>query len=374
MKFSCEKAILQNAVNIVGRVTAAKSTIPALEGILVEASANDVRLSGYNLDTGIITTVEADVAETGDVVLSAQLFGNILRQMPDDMVTITCDGSFNVRIACGDTVYDILGTNAEDYPDLPNVTDGRSFTIAQKTLKVMIPQVIFCVASLETRPIQSGALFEAEGDQLTMVAVDGFRLALRKEKLAETIEAAPFNFVVPGNALNEVEKICYDVDDPVVITLGNSHCTFQVGNASLVARRLEGEFLDYRKTLPKASAVSVTATCEDLNRSINRTSLIINERMKSPIRCRFGSDGSLTMTSRTALGTALDVCPIDGDGKDLEIGFNNKYLQDAIKACPAEKVRIELTSSTAPCMMLPVSGDPDNFIYMVLPVRLRAGE
>ncbi len=373
MKFSCEKAILQSAVTTAGRVVAAKSSIQALEGVLIEASAAGLKLSGYNLETGIVTQVEARVEQPGAIVLSARLFGEILRRMPDDIVAVTTQPNCSVHIACGDTSFDIMGSSDADYPELPSVGDGQSLTVAQGDLRAMIGQVIFAVSDNESRPIHTGALFEAAGEELTMVAVDGFRLALRRENLAAPVGGAAFSFVVPGAALSEVEKICADSDEPVTITQGSRHVTFQIGETWLVARRLEGEFLNYRQTIPQNNPISVEADAADLQRSIDRASLIINDKLKSPLRCKF-EDRTLSITSKTAIGSAFDRCPISGDGRGLEIGFNNRFFMDAVKAAPAERVRLELNTATSPCLVLPVEGEKDNFLYMVLPVRLRAGE
>ena len=373
MKFSCEKAILQSAVTTAGRVVAPKSSILALEGVLIEAENDGLRISGYNLETGIITEVDAEVRETGAIVLSARLLGEILRRMPDDAVSVTADADCSVHIACGPTSFDIKGSSDEDFPELPSVNDGSGLTITQGNLRAMISQTIFAVSDNESRPIHTGALFETDGEQLTMVAVDGYRLALRREKLVSQDRPGNLSFVVPGAALNEVEKICADCDEPVSITQGDRHITFETGGTLLVARRLEGEFLNYRQTIPRNNAIVLQAECADLQRSIDRASLIINDKLKSPLRCKF-EDGSLSITSKTAIGSAFDRCPITGDGKGLEIGFNNRFLMDAVKAAPASRVRLELNTATSPCLLLPVEGETENFLYMVLPVRLRAGE
>ena len=373
MKFSCEKAILQTAVTTAGRVVAAKSSILALEGVLVEAEPGFLRISGYNLETGIITQVDADVRESGAIVLSARLLGEILRRMPDDAVSVTVDAGGSVHVECGPTSFDIMGSSDEDFPDLPCVDDGNGLSITQGNLRAMIGQTIFAVSDNESRPIHTGALFEADGKELTMVAVDGYRLALRREELLSQDVPGTLSFVVPGAALSEVEKICADSDAPVTVTQGDRHVTFEVGGTLLVARRLEGEFLNYRQTIPRSNAVVLEADCADLQRSIDRASLIINEKLKSPLRCTFG-DGTLSIASKTAIGAAFDICDISGDGKGLEIGFNNRFLMDAVKAAPAQRVRLELNTSTSPCLLLPLEGEPDNFLYMVLPVRLRAAE
>ncbi len=367
MKFSCEKALLLSAISTASRAVAVKSSIPALEGILIEAGAQ-LRLTGYNLETGIRASVPAEIREKGSLVLSARLFGEIVRKMPDDVVVFSSE-NYTVNIKCGLSEFNILGTDPEEFPELPTVDQVNGLTLPQSTLRPMISQTLFAVSDNESRPVHTGSLFEVEGDTLTIVSVDGYRLALRREKVGQVQGAAPFSFVVPGSALSEVEKICAGEED-VTISQGARHILFQTGDTVLVCRRLEGEFLAYRNAIPRTNAIKVEGEARTLLQSIERVSLIINDKLKSPLRCVFG-DGLLSITTKTAIGDAADQCPITGDGGGLEIGFNNKYLMDALKAAPAEKLRLEFNSGVAPCVILPAEGE-ENFIYMVLPVRLKA--
>ena len=367
MKFSCEKALLTGAVAVASRAVAAKSSIPAMEGILIEAG-DQLRLTGYNLETGIRATVPAEIREPGSLVLSARLFGEIVRKMPDDVVVFSTQG-YTVNIKCGLSEFNILGTDPEEFPELPAVEQQNALTIGQPTLRAMISQTLFAVSDNESRPVHTGSLFEVEGDSLTVVSVDGYRLALRREKVAEKKGEENFSFVVPGSALGEVEKICAGEED-VEIVQGARHIQFQTGDTVLVCRRLEGEFLAYRNAIPRNNTIRVQVDSRTLLSSIERVSLIISEKLKSPLRCVFG-DGMVSITTRTAIGDAADQCPISGDGQGLEIGFNNKYLMDALRAAPADQLRMEFTSGVAPCVILPTEGE-ENFIYMVLPVRLKA--
>jgi DNA polymerase-3 subunit beta len=371
MKFSCEKALLQSAIGVAARAVSPKSSIPALEGILIEA--NDMlRLTGYNLETGIRTQVPADVIGKGSLVLSARLFGEIVRKLPDDMVVCSTEGNM-VHIQCGLSEFNIMGIDPEEFPELPSVERENSFYISQKNLRSMISQTLFAVSDNESRPIHTGSLFEVEESGLTMVAVDGFRLALRREAIEKNEGATdPFSFVVPGAALGEVEKICADSDEIACVTQGARHVQFSIGETVLIARRLEGEFLNYRQSIPRSNSIQVEGDTRELLTSIERVSLIINENNKSPLRCIFG-DGKLSISTKTAIGDAADHCSIQGDGKGLEIGFNNRYLMDALKAAPAQRVRLELQTGVSPCVILPTEGE-ENFLYMVLPVRLKAGE
>lgn len=367
MKFSCEKALLSGAVSVASRAVAVKSTIPAMEGILIEAGET-LRLTGYNLETGIQATVPAEIAEGGSMVLSARLFGEIVRKMPDDMVLFTSQG-YMVNIKCGLSEFNILGTDPEEFPELPSVDQQNALTIGQPTMRAMISQTLFAVSDNESRPIHTGSLFEVDESGLTIVSVDGYRLALRHEPVEEKKGADSFSFVVPGSALGEVEKICSG-EETVTIVQGARHIMFKTGDTVLVCRRLEGDFLAYRNAIPRNNTVKVEVDARALLSSIDRVSLIISEKLKSPLRCVFG-DGIVSITTKTAIGDAADQCPVTGNGNDLEIGFNNKYLMDALKAAPAGRLRLEFTSGVAPCVILPAEGE-ENFTYMVLPVRLKA--
>lgn len=370
MKFSCEKALLQAAISTTSRAVSPKSSIPALEGILLEAGS-DLRLTGYNLETGIRTIVPADIREEGTLVLGARLFGEIVRKLPDDIVTFQAE-NYMVNIKCGMSEFNILGTDPEEFPELPTVEYQNSLVLPQSKLKAMISQTLFAVSDNESRPIHTGSLFEVDSEGLTIVSVDGYRLALRHESIDKKEGAETFSFVVPGAALSEVEKICSDVDEPASVTQGARHVMFKVGDTMLVSRRLEGEFLAYRQAIPRNNTIHVEGDTRALLSSIDRVSLIISDKLKSPLRCVFDSN-LLKISTKTAIGDAYDECPLSGDGGGLEIGFNNKYLMDALKAAPADKVRLELTTGVSPCVILPTEGE-ENFLYMVLPVRLKAGE
>ena len=370
MKFSCEKALLQAAISTTSRAVSPKSSIPALEGILLEAGS-DLRLTGYNLETGIRTIVPADIREEGTLVLGARLFGEIVRKLPDDIVTFQSE-NYMVNIKCGMSEFNILGTDPEEFPELPTVEYQNSLILPQSRLKAMISQTLFAVSDNESRPIHTGSLFEVDSNGLTIVSVDGYRLALRHEAIDKKEGAETFSFVVPGAALSEVEKICSDVDEPASVTQGARHVMFKVGDTMLVSRRLEGEFLAYRQAIPRNNTIHVEGETRALLSSIDRVSLIISDKLKSPLRCVFDSN-LLKISTKTAIGDAYDECPLSGDGGGLEIGFNNRYLMDALKAAPADRVRLELTTGVSPCVILPTEGE-ENFLYMVLPVRLKAGE
>ena len=370
MRFTCEKSMLVTGLNVAGRTVAQKSTLSVIEGIYCR-SGHDLSLTGYNMETAITYSIEAEITEVGECVFPARLFGDIIRRMPDDVVTFTADEKQMVHLSCGDADFDILGLSAADYPDLPEVEDDFSVSIQQKMLRAMIEETAFAVSTNESRPVHTGALFEINDKGLTMVAVDGFRLAVRREPL-EKIDGGVFSFVAPGNALNEVKSICGDVEDLASVTLGKRHILFEVGDTELICRRLEGEFLDYKNAIPRKNPISVIADTKALIQSIDRVSVVISEKLKSPVRCIFEHD-KVMLSAKTGNGEAKDVCRISGDGDGLEIGFNNRYLMEALRYAPADAVKIELNTGVSPAVIVPVEGE-ENFLYMVLPVRLKSSD
>ena len=369
MKFTCEKNQLVSAISVASRTVAQKSAISGLEGILVRVGVK-VMLTGYNLETGITVSVDADIQETGACVMPARLFFDIVRKLPDDTVSIQVDESFKVSIKGGISSFTITALSADDYPELPDVDSEKGIRVPQNELKAMISGTIFAVSENQARPIHTGVLFEVDNDSITSVAVDGYRLALRRYLPEESLERT-LKFVAPAAALKEVEKILGDTDDPATFYPGSKHILFTIGDATLVCRILEGEFLDWRRVLPQNNPVKLVGNVSRLTDSIERVGLVISEKLKSPVRCKFG-DNAAELRTVSTIGEAYDVCPIAGDGKDLEIGFNCKYLLDALRAVPDSECTLEMINGLSPIVLNPTEGN--RYSYMVLPVRLKAGE
>lgn len=370
MKFSCEKYELQAAVAVASRAAASKSPIPALEGLLLQAM-DDLRVTGYDLKEGIYTDIGAKVEEPGSVVVGARLFGEMIRRLPDGIVTVSTDHNDNVNVTCGRSDYHFMGIPAADYPEMPSVDGVNTVCLPQKTLRSMINQTIFAVATSDVRPIYTGTLFEIEEDTLTLVSVDGYRLAKRSETIEEG-KLENCSFVVPGTALSDVERICGDTDDEVQISVGAKHISFVIGETVVVTRRLEGEFLNFRKSIPTGFRHTVEVDRSELMSVIDRVALIVSEKNSSPVRMRFG-DGVIDCLCVTPLGKAEDICSCIGDAGDLEIGFNDRYLMDALKASGKDKLHICLNTAASPSVIEAADGSK-SFTYMILPVRLRAGD
>ena len=369
MKFTCEKYLLLAAILTASRAAVSKSPVPLLEGLLLEAEGDIVKISGFDLKTGIVTTVPAEVSEEGGIVLNARLFGEIIRKAPGQSITISANSRHVTTIKSEASEFEILGSPTSDFPELPSVEGEDSIEIGEALLKKMIAETNFAVSDNESRPIHTGALFETNGGELTIVAVDGYRLALCREPI-ENSETQVLSFVVPGTALNEVEKIASDGDGKVLITLGPKHIQFSIGDTILISRRLEGEFLNYKSTIPQSAKYNIIVDKGELIAAVERVSLILSDKVKSPVKCVFG-EGIIKMSTASELGKASDQCDAEGDGEELEIGFNDKYLIEALKAAPADNIKLELTNGVTPCLITSAD-DSNSFLYMILPVRLKA--
>ena len=369
MRFTCEKSMLVTGLNITGRTVAQKSSLSVIEGILCKAGLG-LSLTGYNMETAITYQIEAEVSDPGECILPARLFGDIIRRLPEGPVTVVVDDNFKVSIRSGYASFTISAESAEDYPELPDVGSGRSISIPQSALKDLIGGTIFAVSENQGRPIHTGVKFEVEDTAISAIAVDGFRLA-RKTYHTEDATGRTLSFVVPAQGLKEVEKILTDSDEAVAFTLGQKHILFQIGSATLICRLLEGDFLDWRRVVPTNCPIKLTAHVSDLASSIERVGLIVSEKYKSPVRCVFGSQ-VLNLRTNTTIGAAEDQCSIAGDGKELEIGFNVRYLADALRVIPSEEVVLELTNGLSPIVLTPAD-DKYDYSYMVLPVRIKNG-
>jgi len=369
MRFTCEKSMLVQGLNIAGRTVAQKSSLSVIEGILCKAGMG-LSLTGYNMETAITYDIEAEVADPGECILPAKLFGDIIRRLPEGPVTVVVSDDYKVSIRAGYASFTISAESAEDYPELPDVNSGRPIRIPQTKLKELISGTIFAVSENQGRPIHTGVKFEVTDTSITAIAVDGFRLA-RRTYHPEEGTARELSFVVPAAGLKEVEKIVADSEEMASFTLGTKHILFQIGNATLVCRLLEGDFLDWRRVVPSNCPIKLVANVGELASSVERVGLIVSEKYKSPVRCVF-SHNELLMRTNTTIGAAEDKCSLAGDGKELEIGFNVRYLADALKVVPSEEVTLELTNGLSPIVLTPVD-DKYDFAYMVLPVRIKNG-
>ena len=371
MKILCEKNTLQTAAANVSRAAASKSPVPAMEGILFEARQGNLKLTAFDSKIGMYTFMEADIQQEGSVVLPARFLVDLLRRLPDGMMSIESDENLSVSIRCGRTEFHLIGLDPDSFPELNVVNPRQTIRIPEGLLKSMINQTVFAVSTSDSRPLYMGVLFEVGAEELTMVAIDGYRMAKRNEEI-ESGGMEPCSFIIPGTSLNEVERLCAaDGKDEVVIALGDKHASFSVGNTVLITRRLEGEFMNYRKSIPTSFRYEIIVEREEMIRVIDRVSLVIKEKQNSPVKMIVG-EGLLQFFCTTSFGHAEDVCICEGSGEGMRIGFNDRYFMDALKAANEEKLRISMNTPTAPIIIEAAEGG--QYLYMVLPVRLREGD
>lgn len=369
MKFTCERQQLTEAVLNVQRAVSSKSSIPALEGILLKAKANSLFLCGYDLALGMTTEIPASVEETGTIVLSARLFGDIVRRLPDDGVHIATDDKDMTTIECGQSSFSIVGIPAEEYPELPTISGDTGIGLPNSVLKSMIRQTIFAVSESDAKPIHTGTLFEITTDTIRLVSVDGYRLALREETVQSKEE--DLSFVVPGKTLQEVSKLLPENEETCTMQVGSRHILFSIGKYTVISRLLEGEFLDYRAAIPQTSASEAVLKTHDFIDSVERVSLLITERLKSPVRCIFGEE-EVRLSCYTPIGRASDSFAGKLTGPCVEMGFNNRYLLDALRNTEGDQVKIQLNGPLSPMKVLPTEGN--SYLFLVLPVRLKSEE
>lgn len=368
MKFTCDQPMLLDALSLCIHAVSSKSAISALEGILVVADSHGLTLTGYNTQMGIIKTLEADVADEGRCVLPARIFFDIVRKLQGADVTIESDKTLNAVISSGKSVFYITGEDADEYPSLPKVNRKHSIEIKSKLLREMINDTIFAISTNENKPVHTGSLFEVENGKLSVISVDGYRLAVRNEEI-EGLGDDSFSFIVPGSTLKEVTRILPDNDTPVSIFPDSKNGIFEIEDTIVTTRLLEGEFLNYRTAVPEDMPIKMTLSKSELISAVERVSLVISERLKNPVKCVF-EDDLLKLSCTTALGRSYDEISIPFCTERVEIGFNNRYLLDALKGCPDDDFVLELKGSLSPALIKPVEGE--SFIYLILPVRLKA--
>lgn len=366
MKFQCDKLLLTEAVTNVSRVIPNKSSIPALEGIQIKAYEGLLYLTGYDMESGITTTIEADIRQEGEIVLTARLFSDMLRKMAGETVEVEVGEKYLTEIKSGLTHFTILGIPSEEFPELPEIEEGSGIQLKQSTLKSMIDQTLFAIAATDTKPVHTGSLFDMKENALALVSVDGYRLAMRQEVISGGSE---MRFVVPGKVLSEISKLLRDDDEAeAAMNVSRRHIVFSIGSYSVVSRLLEGEFLDYKASIPPGGTTMVRINARSFIDSIERVSLLISDRLRSPLRILF-DEGKISISCSTSLGRSYDELDCSLEGPAVEMGFNNKYLLDALKAAGGDEVMVQLSGPLSPIKVLPVQGE--EFLFLVLPVRLK---
>ena len=364
MNFICSKQKLQEGISIVTKAITGKTTMPILEGIYIEANNEGVTLIGSDMDVSIETKVEATVITPGKIVLDARLFGEIIRKLPNSDVKIEIADNDLIQVTCEKSVFNLVYMNPSDYPMLPTINEDLKVEVPQNLLKNMIKGTSFAIAQDEARPILQGILFEVKDKQLNLVALDGYRLAVRSELLDvdDNIEV-----VIPGKTLNEVSKILEDNADIVKITFTNNHILFNINNTKIISRLLDGKFVNYISLLPQEYKLLVNVKKQELQQGIERASLMAKDGNSNLIRLDVQED-TLVITSNSQLGKVREEVNINLQGEGIQIAFNSRYLLDVLKNMEEDDVVIEMTSSVSPCVIK--GKNSNNAKYLVLPVRL----
>ena len=370
MKIICEKEKLLKGINSVINGVASKTTMPVLEGILIQTNDNEVKLTTYDLEIGIEYIIECDVKDQGNTVVNATMFSEIIKRLPSREIKINVNENNLLEIECEGSLYKLATMNPDEFPELPKINVDNSIEIEQTVLKNMIRKTIFAVSTEENRPIFTGCLFEVLEGKLNVVAVDGYRLAIKSKELNST--GTDFNSVIPAKTLNEVNKIISDSFDTVKIGISRNQALFEMENCKIVTRLLDGEFLKYSNAIPKNWETRVKVNKNNIQNCFERILLIsassIEKEKKYPVKINI-EIGKLTISCANQTGDAKEEIYLDTEGKDLEIGFNPRFFLDALKAIDDEEVYIEFGTNRSPCIIKPV--DDGDYIYMILPIKMK---
>ena len=363
MKIICSKSNLLNGVNTVSKAVPSKTTMSILECILIDANKGEIKLTANDMELGIETVIDGEIKEKGIIALDAKIFLEMVRKLPDNDVTIETDATYKATITCEKAKFNIVGKSGEDFSYLPQIERSESIVVSQFTLKEIIRQTIFSIADNFTNKILTGELFEINGDVLKVVSSDGLRISLRKIQLKNSYPAK--KVIVPGKTLNEVSKILAgDIDKDVNIFFTDKHILFEFDNTTVVSRLIEGEYLKIDNILSADYETKIKLNKKEFLGCIDRSTLLIKEGDKKPIILNI-LDDVMELKMNSIVGSLDEELDISKMGKDLMIGFDPKFLIDALKVIDDEEIEIKLLSSKAPCF---IKDDEENYIYLILPV------
>lgn len=366
MRFTCDTDTLLNVCINIERCVPAKGPLPHVECIYIKSCGeNKIRLCGYDLEMGIISELDVNLEEEGALVLNAKTFLNMLKQIPGDTVYIDSDDELHVTIRCAEVHYTMMSLDAEEYPEIPEVNEGTEFRINNKQITDMIRQVKYAVSLDETKAAHRGIKFEFTPGEMKLVALDGYRMAIRKGFIDYNGEL--ITFVSPTKIMDEITKLATEADGFITLTRGKRHIMVKTGSYTLISKLLEGEFLDYNRAMPQAPKSVVRVNTKEIIECIDRTSIIITDKLRSPLRLKI-ENNDIFMSTTTALGSASANMFCSLDGQPVEVGFNNRFLSEALRSTECEEVLINFCGPVSPVTIVPT--DNDSFIYLVLPVRL----
>ena len=367
MKLICSKASLLKGVSIVSKAVPSRTTMPILNCILIDASANEIKLTANDMELGIETVIEGEIVERGIIALDAKFFSEIVRKLPDDDVVIESDDTFQTTITCEKAKFNIVGKSGEDFSYLPYIEKNESISISQFTLKDVVRQTIFSIADNDTNKLMTGELFEINENRLRVVSLDGHRISIRNIELKESY--SPLKVVVPGKTLQEISKILTgEAEDMVDIFFADNHILFEFDETKVVSRLIEGEYFHIDQMLSSDYDTKVKINKREFLSCIDRATLLIREGDKKPIILNI-QDGSLQLKINSFVGSMNEEIEIEKEGKDLLIGFNPKFFIDALRVIDDEEVTLYMVNPKAPCF---IKDDAGTYVYLILPVNFNA--
>ncbi len=363
MKFRVEQRDLSKHITIAQRGISSRSTLQILDGILVEAKDDAIKLTATDLEISIETFVEAKVEEKGKIVLNSRIFGDIVKKLPDDTIFFNVKDN-HVNIKCQNAEFNIIGNSGDDYPDLPLVIEENQFSISKDLFKAAIRQTVFATTQDETRPSLTGVLLEISGGIINFVSLDGYRLALRKVSTTSDIES---KIIIPGRALNELNKILEDKDEELVVSMSHGQAIFNLGETIMFTKLLEGQFFNYKDIMRNEHKTKIVINRRSLQSGLERASLLAKEEKANLVKLSI-SDGEVIIKSNSEMGDVLESIMAHQNGDDINIAFNSRYIIEGIRIMESEEVEMNFIGSLNPCIINGV-GD-DTYTYLVLPVRL----
>ena len=367
MKLICSKSNLLHGVNIVSKAVPTRTTMAILECILIDASANEIKLTANDMELGIETKIEGEIAERGVIALDAKIFSEIVRKLPDSDVVIETDASFKTTITCEKAKFNIVGKSGDDFSYIPYIERNEAITLSQFTLKEVIRQTIFSIADNDNNKLMTGELFEIEENHLKVVSLDGHRISIRNIELKNNYEHK--KVVVPGKTLQEVSKILPgSAEEDVNMFLTDNHIVFEFDDTTVVSRLIEGEYFKIEQMLSSDYETKVKINKCELLDCIDRATLLVKEGDKKPIIMNV-TDGNMELKINSFIGSMNEDIDIVKEGKDILIGFNPKFFIDALRVIDEEEVSLYMVNPKAPCF---IKDDEGKFIYLILPVNFNA--
>lgn len=363
MKFTINQRELTKHINIAQRGISSRATLQILDGILIEAFKDKVKLTATDLEISIETFIYCNIEEEGSIVVNSRIFGEIIKKLPDAPINFQVNNN-NINIKCENTEFNIIGNPGSDYPDLPIILERDNFVLPKDLFKNAIRQTVFATTQDETRPSLTGVLIEIANNIISFVSLDGYRLALRKFATPSDIE---LKIIVPGRSLNELNKILEDREEDIKISAAPGHVIFNIGDTIIYSRLLEGQFFNYKDIIRNDHKTKVIVNKRDFQNGLERASLLAKEEKANLVRLNI-TDNSIIIRSNSEIGDVYEKLMSNQEGEDLNIAFNSRYILEGIKIIDAEEIQLNFMGSLNPCIINAV--DDENYTYLVLPVRL----